>query len=94
MRKGSFCRELYIEAGGFHDRASEEVFPPLPGNEVRLMHAYFVKCEGYEKDENGTATVVHATYDPERLNADPDLPDPEGKGHDPLGGRALCKAGL
>ena len=35
------------------------------GNEVRLMNAYFVKCTGFEKDENGNVTVVHATYDPE-----------------------------
>ena len=31
----------------------------------RLMHAYFVKCTGFEKDENGNVTVVHCTYDPE-----------------------------
>ena len=36
----------------------------FPGNEVRLMHAYFVTCTGCEKDENGNITVVHATYDP------------------------------
>ena len=37
----------------------------FPGNEVRLMGAYFVKCTGCEKDENGNVTVVHGTYDPE-----------------------------
>ena len=36
----------------------------FPGNEVRLMNAYFVKCTGFEKDENGKVTVVHGTYDP------------------------------
>ena len=39
-------------------------FRLFPGNEVRLMHAYFVKCAGYEVDENGKVTVVHVTYDP------------------------------
>ena len=37
----------------------------IPGNEVRLMNAYFVKCTGFEKDEDGNITVVHCTYDPE-----------------------------
>ena len=37
----------------------------FPGNEVRLMNAYFVTCTGFEKDENGKVTVVHCTYDPE-----------------------------
>ena len=39
-------------------------FRMFPGNEVRLMGAYFVKCTGCEKDENGNVTVVHGTYDP------------------------------
>ena len=43
----------------------KKYFRLFPGNEVRLMSAYFVKCVGYEKDENGNVTVVHCTYDPE-----------------------------
>lgn len=43
----------------------KKYFRLFPGNEVRLMHAYFVKCVGFEKDENGKVTVVHCTYDPE-----------------------------
>ena len=43
----------------------KKYFRLFPGNEVRLMHAYFVKCVGFEKDENGNVTVVHCTYDPE-----------------------------
>ena len=43
----------------------KKYFRLFPGNEVRLMQAYFVKCAGYEKDENGNVTVVHCTYDPE-----------------------------
>ena len=43
----------------------KKYFRLFVGNEVRLMNAYFVKCTGFEKDENGNVTVVHATYDPE-----------------------------
>lgn len=43
----------------------KKYFRLFPGNEVRLMSAYFVTCTGFEKDENGNITVVHATYDPE-----------------------------
>ena len=65
MRKVPFCRELYIEREDFMIEPPKKYFRLFPGNEVRLMHAYFVKCEGYETDENGNVTVVHATYDPE-----------------------------
>ena len=43
----------------------KKYFRLFPGNEVRLMNAYFVKCESYETDENGNVTAVHCTYDPE-----------------------------
>ena len=43
----------------------KKYFRLFPGNEVRLMNAYFVKCESYETDEAGNVTVVHCTYDPE-----------------------------
>ena len=43
----------------------KKYFRLYPGNEVRLMNAYFVTCTGCEKDENGNVTVVHCTYDPE-----------------------------
>ena len=43
----------------------KKYFRLFPGNEVRLMYAYFVKCVSYETDENGEVTVVHCTYDPE-----------------------------
>ena len=46
----------------------KKYFRLFPGNEVRLMNAYFVKCVSYEKDENGNVTVVHCTYDPETKN--------------------------
>ena len=53
----------FILTGSFHGRTAQEVFRMFPGNEVRLMNAYFVKCTGFEKDENGKVTVVHGTYD-------------------------------
>lgn len=60
-----FERELYIEREDFMEEPPKKYFRLFPGNEVRLMHAYFVKCVGFEKDEEGNVTVVHCTYDPE-----------------------------
>ena len=65
VRKVPFCRELYIDRDDFMEEPPKKYFRLYPGNEVRLMSAYFVTCTGYEKDENGKVTVVHATYDPE-----------------------------
>ena len=64
-RKVPFCKELYIEREYFMEEPPKKYFRLFPGNEVRLMHSYFVKCVDYEKDENGNVTVVHCTYDPE-----------------------------
>ena len=64
-RKIPFGRELYIEREDFMEEPPKKYFRLFPGNEVRLMHAYFVKCVGYDKDENGNVTAVHCTYDPE-----------------------------
>lgn len=64
-RKIPFCRELYIEREDFMEEPPKKYFRLFPGNEVRLMHAYFVKCESFVKDENGRITEVHCTYDPE-----------------------------
>ena len=64
-RQVPFGRELYIERDDFMEVPPRKYFRLFPGNEVRLMHAYFVKCTGFEKDENGNITVVHCTYDPE-----------------------------
>ena len=65
MRKVPFGRELYIERNDFMIEPPKKYFRLFPGNEVRLMHAYFVTCTSYETDEDGNVTVVHATYDPE-----------------------------
>ncbi len=59
-----FGRELYIEREDFMEEPPKKYFRLFPGNEVRLMSAYFVTCTGYEKDETGKVTVIHATYDP------------------------------
>ena len=59
-----FGRELYIEADDFMEEPPKKYFRMFPGNEVRLMNAYFVKCTGCVKDENGNIVEVHGTYDP------------------------------
>ena len=63
-REVPFGRELYIEREDFMEEPPKKYFRLFPGNEVRLMGAYFVKCTSYEKDEAGNVTVVHCTYDP------------------------------
>lgn len=64
FRKVPFCRELYIDRDDFMEEPPKKYFRLFPGNEVRLMHAYFVKCESFIKDENGKVVEVHCTYDP------------------------------
>ena len=64
-RQIPFCRELYIEREDFMEEPPKKYFRLFPGNEVRLMHAYFVKCESFVKDENGKIVEIHCTYDPE-----------------------------
>ena len=59
-----FTREIYIERDDFMEEPPKKYFRMFPGNEVRLMNAYFVKCVGFEKDESGKVTVIHCTYDP------------------------------
>ncbi|MBQ8633943.1 MAG: glutamine--tRNA ligase/YqeY domain fusion protein [Lachnospiraceae bacterium] len=64
-RKLPFGKELYIDRDDFMIEPPKKYFRLFPGNEVRLMNAYFVTCTGYETDEDGKVTVVHCTYDPE-----------------------------
>lgn len=64
-RRIPFERELYIERDDFMEEPPKKYFRLFPGNEVRLMNAYFVKCTGCVKDENGRVIEVHCTYDPE-----------------------------
>lgn len=65
FRQVPFGRELYIERDDFMEEPPRKYFRMFPGNEVRLMHAYFVKCTGCVKDESGKIVEVHCTYDPE-----------------------------
>lgn len=64
-RKLAFTRELYIEREDFMIDPPKKYFRLFPGNEVRLMNAYFVTCTGYDVDENGRVTEIRCTYDPE-----------------------------
>ena len=59
-----FAKELYINRDDFMEEPPKKYFRLFPGNEVRLMNAYFVTCTSYEKDENGKVTLIHCTYDP------------------------------
>lgn len=67
-RKVPFGRELYIDREDFMIEPPKKYFRLFPGNEVRLMNAYFVTCTDYITDENGKVTEVHCTYDPETKN--------------------------
>ncbi len=59
-----FSRELYIDSTDFMEEPPRKYFRLFPGNEVRLMHAYYIKCESFEKDAQGKVSVLHCTYDP------------------------------
>lgn len=63
-RQVPFTRELYIERDDFMEEPPKKYFRLFPGNEVRFMNAYFVKCESFVKDENGKVVEIHCTYDP------------------------------
>ena len=74
-REIPFSREIYIEQEDFMEVPPKKYFRMFPGNEVRLMNAYFVTCTGVEKDEDGNVTCVHVTYDPETRGGD----SPDGR---------------
>ncbi|MBA4531725.1 glutamine--tRNA ligase/YqeY domain fusion protein [Brevibacillus halotolerans] len=60
-----FTREIYVEQDDFMENPPNKYFRLFPGNEVRLKHAYFIKCNEVIKDENGNVIELHCTYDPE-----------------------------
>ncbi|MBP2241000.1 glutaminyl-tRNA synthetase [Cytobacillus eiseniae] len=64
-RQIPFSREIYIEQDDFMEEPPKKYFRLFPGNEVRLKHAYFIKCNDFIKDENGKVVEIHCTYDPE-----------------------------
>ena len=63
-RQVPFTREIYIDREDFMEEPPKKYFRMFPGNEVRLMNAYFVTCNSFVKDENGKVTEIHCTYDP------------------------------
>lgn len=64
-RKVPFCKEIYIDREDFMEEPPKKYFRMFPGNEVRLMNAYFVTVVDYKKDETGKVVEIHCTYDPE-----------------------------
>lgn len=64
LRKIPFSREIYIEKDDFMENPPAKYFRLFPGNEVRLKHAYFIKCEEVIKDVNGEVVELRCTYDP------------------------------
>ncbi|WDH82326.1 glutamine--tRNA ligase/YqeY domain fusion protein [Paenibacillus urinalis] len=64
-RQIPFSREIYIEREDFMEDPPSKYFRLFPGNEVRLKHAYFIKCNDVIKDEEGNVVEIHCTYDPE-----------------------------
>ncbi len=69
-RTMTFSKEIFIERDDFMIEPVKKYFRLFPGNEVRLIKAYFVTCTGYDTDENGNVTCVHCTYDPETFGGD------------------------
>lgn len=59
-----FSREIYIEREDFMEEPIKKYYRMFPGNEVRLMNAYFVTCNSFVKDEDGNIVELHCTYDP------------------------------
>ena len=74
-RQIPFGKELYIEREDFMEEPPKKYFRLFPGNEVRLMNAYFVTCTSFVKDENGVVTEIHCTYDPATKGGD----SPDGR---------------
>ena len=75
VRKVPFSRELYIDREDFMEEPPKKYFRMFPGNEVRLMNAYFVTCNSFVKDENGVVTEIHCTYDPASIGGN----SPDGR---------------
>ena len=71
----TFGREIFVERADFMKEPPKKYFRLFPGNEVRFKGAYFLKCVGYEEDENGEVICVHCTYDPATKGGD----SPDGR---------------
>lgn len=65
VRQIPFSREIYIEQDDFMENPPSKYFRLFPGNEVRLKHAYFIRCNEVIKDDQGQVIELRCTYDPE-----------------------------
>ncbi|MBD0847162.1 glutamine--tRNA ligase [Pectobacterium versatile] len=70
-RQVAFSREVYIDRADFREEANKQYKRLVLGKEVRLRNAYVIKAERIEKDEQGTITTIHCSYDAETLSKDP-----------------------
>ncbi len=64
-RKLPFSREIYIEQDDFREDPPKKFFRLSPGKEIRLKHAYYIRCDEVVKDAQGSITELRCTYDPE-----------------------------
>jgi glutaminyl-tRNA synthetase len=64
-RKLPFSREIWIEQDDFREDPPKKFFRLAPGREIRLKHAYFIRCDEVVKDANGCVVELRCTYDPE-----------------------------
>lgn len=80
-RQVPFTKELYIEREDFMEEPPKKYFRLFPGNEVRFMNAYFLKCVGLEKDADGNVSVIHCEYDPETKGGNCDTRKVKGTIH-------------
>jgi glutaminyl-tRNA synthetase len=62
-RKIPFSRVIYVEQEDFMENPVPKYHRLYPGNEVRLKHAYFIKCNDVIKNEDGSIKEIHVTYD-------------------------------
>jgi glutaminyl-tRNA synthetase len=70
VRKVPFSKVLYIEQEDFRQDPPKQFYRLAPGREVRLRYAYFIRCVGVVKDEQGNVVELHCTYDPATRGGD------------------------
>ena len=66
-----FCREIYIERSDFMEEPTKGYFRLAPGAEVRLRHAYVIRCTEVIHDDKGQVSEIHCTYDEDTLGKNP-----------------------
>lgn len=65
VRQVPFTKEIYIERADFAEIPPKKFKRLSPGEEVRLRHAYFIRCNEVIKDDSGKVIELRCTYDPE-----------------------------